>query len=661
MSREGYKPVVLVRRVLLVALALFLGVVVTLFVSKRVSQPSALDTERPDALTNVADLALAGKGFDYEVTDGEQRLFHVKAERILTDKQNLVTLEGIVIIVERESGEQYELSADAGTYQAEKKSAVVEGNVRLRGSKGLELTGTKFELLRKGELIKSRSPVAFAIDGEMTGSARELEAYLKKDVYQLNGDVRMQGVANGLAISAQRINYDRETRLIHAEGDVDLRRGGDRLRCRRLTVTMDENSSKPTFVRARWGVQGRLVSNDERGFERSLAIAGEQISLRYDEAGEQPEMVEVLGKTGVPARLIQEDETGWVRDLVTPRIVANFRDGVIHRADSTRPVTLTEYLSFNPEDELTRVCGGDATMKFDRRGELAELELDGGVDLHRGRWQASGDRLEATGTSKVAVVGKPANVYTSRGELSAPSITYKTESGEVIARKGVRAVFPAEGDVALVEQASQEKREPIRLTSETANWSSSEGSFEFKGSVQAWQGESFVTADRLIGGADGNLNGEGNVKTVLEQRPEEGEPVEPTVPVEVTSAEFSYKRKEGLLSYLGSPKVHQAGRFMSCSELDIYLGDDSELDRLFCRGNALIDDQVGGHRVTGSEAVYRPGDSTVEVFGSPVTLVHPNGTTIQGQKVIYDFETAKAQVVSGTSSVPEKVGKETGS
>jgi hypothetical protein len=92
--------------VLLVVLALFMGGVVAVFIDNRMNDEREAESGSDSGLDEtLVDIILSGKGFDYEVTDGEQRLFHIRADRILADRDNVITLEGIVLTVERTPGE----------------------------------------------------------------------------------------------------------------------------------------------------------------------------------------------------------------------------------------------------------------------------------------------------------------------------------------------------------------------------------------------------------------------------------------------------------------------------------------------------------------------------------------------------------------------------
>lgn len=664
MSRSAkYRPVVLLRRALLAALALFMGVVVAVFIDNQREREGEPQDDGATGLTpSEADAVLIGKGFDYQVTDGSERLFHIRADRILTNRDNVVTLEGVELTVERESGSIYKLAADAGRYDTDSNTARVEGNVILSGDDGVELRSETFDLLRKGTVVKSRNPVRFKAGDGLSGSAQEIEGHLDKDRFQLTGRVRLfADPGDGerrLSLSAKRVLYEQEIGQVHAEGGVVVRRGRDRLNSQRIAVTLDERS-RPSFVRARWEVRGVLVSNDPRGFERILRLNGDQLSLAYDDDGESPRLMEVAGTRRAPARLEQTDESGLVRRFVTDRIEAAFQGGQLRQASTASDVIVIDFLSFDPDRELGRACAGAATARFNPTGDLVRLVLDGDVDLHRPGLQATGDKLVSRGEELIEVSGEPAQLYAEEGELNAPQLAYRARTGSLQASDGVRAWLPPDGGFSMVGSNETSEKLPIRINSDSADWEGDEGEYKFEGNVRAWQGESFLTAKSLVGRRGGTLRGEGGIKTVLEREPSEGDEPEDGGPVEVTAQSIDYSRSEKLIEYRGRPEVREGGRLMSCNELDVLLGESSRLSSLRCSGNALVDDKVGGHKVRGSEALYRPDDSKVEVSGAPVTLENPDGAVIKASRVIYDFDTATAQFLSGSSSVvPEEGGPE---
>jgi lipopolysaccharide transport protein LptA len=168
--------------------------------------------------------------------------------------------------------------------------------------------------------------------------------------------------------------------------------------------------------------------------------------------------------------------------------------------------------------------------------------------------------------------------------------------------------------------------------------------------VRAWQGESFMVADELLGDTVAStLTATGSVRTTWHPEPEQApEDVEdlPTEPLEVDAPKLVYNQNEGVLTYSGGVQAVQGLRVIRCQELDARQAEGGGVGEITCRGQVLIDDKKSGNTVAGDVAVYNPTSRTARVTGRPVILKDSKGTEIRGPVVVYDFATATAQIQS---------------
>jgi lipopolysaccharide transport protein LptA len=634
----------------------FLGVTSALFLSRRTAQLGPADGSTEEQETTVADLILAGRGFDYEVTEGEERLFHIRADRVVTDRESLIGLEQVRIDVTHNLERQYRVEAARGTYQAEERRAELEGGAVVTDDRGLELRSEGFELGRKGRVVTSSGPVTYRLSERLEGRADSLVAYLNRDRFQLTGNVQMRGRSENPSFSlrCRRMVYEEETGIIHAEGRVVLRQGEDELRAQRLSVTLGEDGNALRFVRARRNVNGVQQMEDDEGLGKRMRFAAEELALEYDQVTGEPARAELDALSGRRVFFEIYDDTGRARRLTAPYIVVAFQNGSPWQAEAFEPVDLREYFTFSPDTQLLRACARSATAGFASSGELANLVLEGGVDLHQSESHTVGERLAfEQEKDSIVVTGSPAEMHTSRGRLDAPEILYVLAEESITARGGVRAEFQSgEGFSMIGATPESEERTPLRVTAEEAGWRSSPERYHFQGTVRAWQDEDFLLADELVGDQDGDrLVASGAVKTVIKGRrtDEEDATTEERSPFEVTADELTYQRSERLVRYQGSPRVQQAGRTLRCDDLTLYMTDESELERMLCIGNAIIEDRAAGRRVEGSRADYVLASSRVEVLGAPAILKDPAGSEVRGARVIYDLESGTAQVQSAGS------------
>ncbi len=650
-----------IRRGLLAALVLFLGVFTALLI-RGGSDRNAVREDDAEVLGAAdPDEVRTGQGFEHEVTEDGERRFVIAADRWVSTREERITLEGIRLRVFRDNGE-FLIRADEGIYQQESSTAQLSGNVVMTTSGGIEIRGRGFELRRGGSVVTStQPPVRFSYQDRFSGRSRELTAHLRRKWYQLAGNVLITsgaGAGTRGALEAKRVVYEEKEQLLVAEGEVLLRRNDDELRARRLSVTLDETGREARFVTARWDVAGYRPA-PEGGVGSGLRFAGERASVLFEPGSGEMASAEIEAAENGEATLDFLGLGGEVRRLITPSLALEFSDGVLESSRAQGPVLIRDFLAFDEGNPMASGCAESAVASFDAGGALERLTLDGGVDLHRPGFQASGNRAVATGRGgKLEIFGQPAKVFTRSGDFHAPRMSYRPDRGSGRATEGVRAFLPGKGDLGLFA-AGGEGDEPIHLTASGANWSDS-GEFSFEGDVRAWQKENFLVADKLEGTRGGRtLTASGRVKTVIKDadaaRDDTTAENRSAAPIEVTAAKLVYERSESTLRYSGRPRAHQAGSSLTCDDLDVMLAEGSELDQMICTGNSLIENPTQGHTVTGERAVYRPQSASVEISGRPVVLTDAAGGKIRGGVVLYDLETGTARVQTG---VPAPVAAE---
>jgi lipopolysaccharide export system protein LptA len=625
--------------------------VVSAFLFVRRIDPGNESGIERNPLRELADVISAGEGFEYEVTEGERKLFHIRAERMETSRESLFELEKAMIEVEREDGRLYEVTADRATFQdqGKERETTLQGNAVVKSSTGVEVASDGFEVRRKGRLVVSTGPVSYRLGGQMAGTATELEAYLKQDRYQLSGEVRMVGGPEDpdFSLSCGRLIYDERNRRIHAEGAVVLERGSSQLRAERLSVTLAEESDDIRFVRARWDVSGVEDLGDE--MESRMRFAAQDLSLVYDETTGRLRQAEFSAGGGEPVVIGVWDATQQARRMTAPRVVADFVEERPANIEAFGGVEITEYFLFSPNTILLRSCSQRAKAEFSVDGEIASLTLDDRVDLHQTDIHTVGDSVVRREDGSTEVSGSPAVVHSNRGRLAAPTIVHYDEGNRVEASGGVRADLARDSGFSMIREQGTDG-EPIRVTSERASWEGEIDQFAFSGSVRAWQDEDFVIANELVGEQGGDvLRGRGGVRTVIESRRSEDEEAtaEERAPVEVNAGEFSYRRIERLLRYTGSPVARQAGRMLRCEDLELSLDEESEVEQIVCQRNVVIEDPAEKRSIRGDLAVYTPGESLLEVSGAPAVMRDPEGSEVRGSVVVYDLESGVANVRSG--------------
>ncbi len=648
MARKArYLPVVRARRWLLLVLTLVVvGVAASWFFGRRGAEsevPAADDPQRP----RPKGLVLAGEGFDYELSDGERKVFRIQADSILSDRRENITLERVQIAITREDGSVLQVFGDRADYRLGTSEARLAGGARVRSDDGLELRAREFDLIEDGKVLVTAGRVEFGLEGAYRGEARRVHYDLEEEVLQLTGDVVVESLEGG-SVRSKLLVYERGPRVLRLEGEVAIEGGGGRLRARRVTVHLDEEEKQPTFVRARWNVSGELQRPGGGDLETEVSFEGNELSLLL--ADGEPASAELDPVAGRQVRLSSADGSGLQRRIVAPRLTADFAAGVVQIVRAYDGVELSESLAVGRGGwTLRSACGRWLLAGFDADGELEDLVLQNDVDYQEPGLQMVGDRVERRPDNST-VTGRPAVVRTDRGEVVAPRIAFSEDAGRLQASDGVRAELPRGGKFRLIGEAAEE---PIRITAKSARWTERPWRAEFRETVRAWQGENYLVANRIVGLDDGDrLEAEGAVKTVVRPRDEApaAAAAERRAPVEVTAERMVYLRAERLVTYSGRPRALQAGRTVTCDELDIVLGERDRFDSLRCRGGARLENPERGQTVEGEDAVYRPDSGVAEVSGAPVVLRDREGGEVRGKIVVYDFEKGTAQVRSAASA-----------
>jgi len=672
-QKRKYAPIERLRRGVLLGFLIFLGAVLGIYMAGRSRRAQPEMALREGATRGREEVVLAGEGFEYQMAEGDERPFKIRAERIVSDRDNQVVLEEVEIEIERAGRSPYLVTSDRATYVWEGSVASLEGHVRVRTDDGMELRADGLRMTRKGRALESTSAVEFRLGPGYSGRADELFYLINRERLRLAGNVviRGHGERHG-RLRCQQLHVERQERLVRAEGDVDLRSGASFLRANRLSITLEEDEQTVQFVHVAYGVSGRFRRESGNDQGTSVEFNGEELSVKMA-AGEY-DLAELTGDRRAAAQLTTREDSGFERRIDAPYMMADFEAGTPAIVRAYSGVTIGETIAFRERFPVRRACAEWALASFSPDGVIEELVLQNEVDYQAQGIQARGDRVRAvaadSGPGDLSFTGTPAHLATDRGLLEAPSIRHGGEAGVTRALEGVRAELPAGGRFSLPGDGAD--RGPILLTSQEAGWRREPSEFRFIGKVRAWQGESFLLADELIGDEAGDrLRAEGRVKTVIKPRRGAGAELEaqpaaeaataPSAPIEVTAETMTYRRSTRLLNYSGAVQAHETGRTIRCDDLDALMGEANRFERLICRGNTVIENPDRGQTVRGKRAEYVPGSEQVLVEGAPVEMRNLDGAVLRGTRILYRLDSGVAQVTSGplapASESPEPEGE----
>lgn len=665
----------LLRAGLLIGLVGFVALVIVLYRFGRSGMPGTVEPADSAAEEAAGQPAvMAGRGFDYTISQDERPIARIRAERVVSERENEVLLEGIdPVEVYREGGAIYRVFSDRGTYDLDTQETELTGNVRLEGPRGLSLESRVMSMSRRGQMVTSRTPVRFRMAGEYEGRARRLQANLDNDLFLLDGAVQIHSTSaerEPVRMTAKRIAYHRQDGMIRAVGDVRFVGAGGFLRAAEMQFFLTEDEAHVRYVSAQQGVTGRFVKRFGESLYRTAEIDADELAVVLDPATGDPLEAELRSPEGV-ARLAATDEASMVRQMTAPVVHARFRGGEVRYAEAVGLVHLREYPSFDAANTITWGCGQRAEVWFDASGEIQQARFYERVEFRQARGLANGDRLDLSPDSaEMTMVGEPARFVNAEGELTAPAIVRRTESGEIHAVGGVRGRFEQTDGGLSVGGAEG----VIRLEAREAVWNPQTESFRFQDDVRVWQQENLLLAQLVETFTERNLVvARGGVKTILEPErdPEEAEtetvlpagagtdgeaaPGIGDEPIHITSVWMEYELDRRVARYHDQVVMTQAGRRMTCQTAEAELAEEGGIETLLCSGRATVVDSVAGRTVSGETAYYEVARGEILFHGKPVQMTGDQGERVEGAALVYDLRTGGARITSASSSggVPE--------
>lgn len=689
MKKARHTSVLWARRVLLV---LSLGVVagiVALYLLGRQQRSEGFGEKPEEGEGRLGAVRhLVGKGFDIDLTDEGRTVASISASRLVAERQDTTfLLEDVHIEATRESGGVYRISSREATYNMKANTADLEGEVRIEGPDGMSLSAEGLQMRRHGRTVVSTGPVSFSLGPNYLGSARQLDANLRRDEFVLAGDVQVRSVTDlrpGVALDSQRAAYDRKQRILRAEGDVDLRHGEDRVQARRLTVHLAEDERTIVFAQGLWEVRAVVHEISDDGLPQRIAAEADQLTVELDDLG-RPERMELDSGPHPVARVRLTDATGLVRTFEAGFIDGVFAAGRLSRLSGNESVQLVETLDLEPQPLLRRLCGDDLEATLDAAGRIDAFSLDGTVDYTEPWSQAETRSMERDReTGEIVLTGEGTWMARQGVRLESPHVVVDPETEELHATEGVRADMEQQRGLTL-GVGEEGRQEPVHVVSAEATYHPVEG-FRFIDDVRAWQGRNYMLA-RTFGGTGERVTAEGSVKTVwhdaaqpgggraaaTEPAPEggaeetapaggsglgaerrEADAEDAQQPLEVFAQQLVWENATGLVEYQGAARAQQGRRNMRCANIRVHLDDENEVELMECDGPVQIEDPVGGNKVYGDAAEYRPGSDSVLVLGEPVRLVDRTGAEFKGKAMRYDFTTGRAELdsLSGRESEP---------
>lgn len=691
-KQRAARPIVWLRRFLLLGLVLLLGLLGLYLFGRSGRQPpppGPPDAEE-SAVAAGEGVTSVGEGFEYTHYKEGRPSFTLSADKTLEDREETVYLQDVALTLYEEDGSAYEMQAERATYHRERQEALLEGDVRLHDQRGFRMTGEALELVQEGRLLNSLGPVTLYYQDRYQATGDRLRVHLPEDFFLLAGHVALDSLPGAdipVSLRAEQVRLERSRQLLRAEGGVELRHGSDLLRARSLNIFLEEDLSTVRFLRARWEVLARQIVPGTADAAAAgppaptvLQVAGRSLSVLMLPGGEGADNAQVEGSPAEPAVLRTDLPDGTSRVLTAGYLSGRFTGGELEEVEAFGNPVLVELTAAGaqlPGAPERRLEGGRALVRAAGAGRLSSVRFFDGVsyrdpevevhaewaefDAAEGKGEFYGSDAPMPKSEDATPPPPPADdragvervrVTSSQGELEAPRIDYDRGSGVVHAYGGrVLAFMPGDvGGLPAPDLAGDEGG--TRVEANQAWWRRSPQSVLFRGEVRAWRGENVLLAGWLRGDEEGGkLTAGDGVRTVAVPEPRAGQPAAP--PLTVRAQDLLYRRDAGEVVYEGEVRAEQEGKKLSCERMETMLEDDQQAERLTCTGAVHFEDPAAGNQVEAERAVYRTQAREAEFFGAPAVVRDAQGRVVEAPHLTYDVEAGRVRAEAGVPAAAE--------
>ncbi|MEM7582004.1 MAG: LPS export ABC transporter periplasmic protein LptC [Acidobacteriota bacterium] len=616
------------------------------------------DGETPPAPETDTSTITAGEGFTFVHTIEGREVFHIQAERNLRDREETTYLETVTLDIFREDGETYRVTSNNARVNETTWQARLEGDVVVSGFGDLELEARAFDLQQGGQLLVSSGAVEFRYPPNLEGRATALRIDRLTDTIVLSGGVHIRssaGAETPMRLDCERLVYRRGESVIRARDDVYIRFGNQQLSTRSLTINLLEDQRSLRSLRARFDVAGTAINPTDFGGEMRIDFLGESLELEPDAADPTLKSIRLAGseRTAAVLKLVDADGLGRaMRARYLESQTAN--DQPVYIRGAGEPMVIDEFLDMPRPYPLRQVCASTVSALFLADGSLDQIYLENQVELwNRDVYLSGGSKAQlGIASGQIKIEGPEVELFSERGDLAAPRITYTRESGLIRAEAGVRASLEPGTATALEQSPFGQGRGPIRVESKEAFYTSEPAAFTFVGGVRAWRDENLLLAEQLRADqSKQEMAASGGVRTLWFTSPKTNGTPGASQPIEVTSSLLSYQRNDNVVIYSGDVQVEQAKRTLTCGELSVELeANGQDAKEMTCRRDVEMIDPAADRRITGDIAVYTVPEERVEVFGDQVLLLDSQSNRLEGKYLLYNLGPGTVQI---RSRVPE--------
>ncbi len=607
-------------------------------------------------------------------------VFRIRGAQTSSDDRGNVLLEQVEVDYPR-GEERYALRADGADYNEKTRATHLRGSVSLEGSNGLRVDTDWLDLAAGGMLLTAADDSRLDL-ADISARGDGLRMDFREEVARMGDvrligtegadGAGRAGPSAAFSLTAGVLQYEWSAGILRAVRGAEMQVGNLTLSARSLNLYQDE-TDRFGSLEAQGGIEIRAPMDRGEAAagkgavpagESVLVLRGDTLDVQFDDA-ELPDRMVLSGPNwGGRAVLRIDHGDGSRRRLRAKLLDVAFVEGAPaeftahgrvelqeHAPDREQPgsapfasAALTVELQEHAPDREQPVRAASsrrAAGRFDAAGALVELRLEEDIRLtDRIDAAAVSGAYEATidvPTRRADFHGRPARLVHRRGEVEGDRVRYEQANGCFGASGQVRATLGGKGSGEAGEGVlpfGGGDPGPSRITADEALLCET-GESRFHGGVEVRQGSGLLAAAQLrIAEDDRKMVATGGVRAVWHAQPAAGAAATGTrtgtedAPEQwsVTAAHLNLDQDAGELRFSGGAAAVLGERKLECDELTVEAVPGAraagarglQAQRLFCLGNARLDEGAAGRSVTAARAVHSLVEQEVRFLGDVV-------------------------------------------
>jgi len=650
------------------ALLIFAGILVGVLVFRRSGSRGATPTFVSGGSKQSSPAMW--EGIDFVRTEGDRKLFQVKAKQHYLDEKGFYQLRGglEIRIFAKDASENAFITADGGYYDREFAGLYLDGNVKAKLATGLKLSTASLRYVKEKDLIRSSDVVKFErgdVSGRGTGFTVDVAEKVVEFIHKIEFDVaNIRPDLPALThIQSKYMLYNDRTKFGIFQDGVEVTNADSSVRSEEVEFALTEDGGHLKEMTARFGVQvdyrgasrgaGRIQQEGDRSLSSVASGPGEK-TLKAEKAyliyAAEGRLAEATadGKAVMEVLRRKDDKVIYRRQLSGDWVHFNFfkdKDGVERcEAKGDVKVEIFEEGKSRKDRVQKRVFCNALTAQFDPLTEEASSMLfTGKVRFEDQGSAAFGEKGTYDGRQKSLIIteGNP-RVEREGSIVSAQKIEINESTGALKATGGAKTVYARRsGEISFFSNAE----EPVSMSASTMTYDPDTGVALFTTDARAWQGDNIITASVIkVDQGQNTFAATTGVKSVLFSTvPKKGQAGErgekERVPITVTSDQLLYTEAARSMTYTSNVVLHREEADMKSDRCEVFFQKKvNDIENMLATGNVVITQP--GKQIMGQNADYDVPKDMVTITGKPKLIDIIRGTS-QGKSLTYFFGDGK--------------------